>query len=307
MIDKKREKAIFMLVLLVTIWGTTFAVTQLALDAVSPVLMAFTRFVLSALLFYCFSRDARDAIAAILRPTTSAMWLLRKNSIILGLALSAGYIFQFLGLETTTTSKSAFLTSTTVIWTPIFVVIVARIRLHALTMIAIAISIIGIGLLTDPFPIEEIIAGDLWTIGCAIAFGWYIFWLDRSLPQAIAFAGSEERGVRMMAALQLFTGALWMIPTLFLGELRFTLTDTAIYVILYTTIFATALSSYMQSKYQKEVTPVAASLIYTLEPVVATIVAYFFMSESFDSWEWVGAGLIIAGMLLGQIGDKRTN
>lgn len=296
-----------MLVLLVTIWGTTFAVTQLALADVSPILMAFTRFALSFLIFYAFSGAARDAVRFVLRPKTSADRLLRKNAIILGLALASGYVFQFIGLESTTTSKSAFLTSTTVIWTPIFVVIVAKIRLHALTMFAVALSIIGIGLLTNPFPIEQINVGDVWTIACALSFGWYIFWLDRSLPPTIALAGSDERGVKMMATLQLFTGSLWMIPALFLDEFRFNLTETAVYVILYTTIFATALSTYMQSKYQKEITPVAATLIYTLEPVVATIVAYFFMDEGFTASEWIGAGLIIAGMLLGQVGDKRTN
>jgi drug/metabolite transporter (DMT)-like permease len=35
LIDRKRENAIFMLVLLVIIWGTTFAVTQGALGEIS--------------------------------------------------------------------------------------------------------------------------------------------------------------------------------------------------------------------------------------------------------------------------------
>jgi drug/metabolite transporter (DMT)-like permease len=305
-IDRKRENAIFMLVLLVTVWGTTFAVTQLALADVSPVLMAFLRFTLSFFIFSALSPVARDAVRAVLFPKSTAEAELQRNAFILGLALAAGYVFQFIGLQTTTTSKSAFLTSTTVIWTPIFVVLVAKVRLHALTMIAIAISIVGIGLLTDPFPIEQIIVGDLWTVGCAVSFGWYIFWLDRTLPKVIAYAGNEERGVRMIATVQLLTGSLWMLPALVLDDLRLQLTDTAIYVILYTTIFATALSTYMQSKYQKEVTPVAATLIYTLEPVVATIVAYLFMEESLATSEWVGALLIVAGMLLGQVGDKRT-
>jgi drug/metabolite transporter (DMT)-like permease len=295
-----------MLVLLVTIWGTTFAVTQGALGEVSPVLMGFSRFVLSFFIFYCFSGPARDAVRYVLHPSTKAERQLRVNGILLGLALSAGYIFQFIGLETTTTSKSAFLTSTTVIWTPLFVVLVARIRLHALTMFAIAISIVGIGLLTNPFPIEQIVVGDIWTMACAVAFGWYIFWLDRSLPQVISVAKSEERGIQMIAALQLMFGSLWMLPALLVDDMRFTITPNSAFAILYTTIFATALSTYMQSKYQKEVTPVAATLIYTLEPVVATIVAYLFISERLDFQEWAGAILIIAGMLLGQVGDKRT-
>lgn len=295
-----------MLVLLVTIWGTTFAITQGALGDVSPVLMGFSRFILSFLIFYAFSRTAREVVRSFIRPATQAERQLRINALILGLALAAGYIFQFVGLETTTTTKSAFLTSTTVIWTPLFVVLVARIRLHALTMFAIGLSLAGIGLLTNPFPIERIVIGDLWTIGCAIAFGWYIFWLDRSLPQAIALAGSDERGVQMIATLQLLTGSLWMLPALLLDDLRFTVTANSAFAILYTTIFATALSTYMQSKYQKEVTPVAATLIYTLEPVVATIVAYLFVGERFRTIEWIGALMIIAGMLLGQVGDKKT-
>ena len=83
------------------------------------------------------------------------------------------------------------------------------------------------------------------------------------------------------------------------------LSGNAIFAILYTTIFATALSTFIQVMYQKEVTPTSAVLIYTLEPVVAAFIGYLWLSEKLTEGEFIGALIIIAGMVIGQINFSR--
>lgn len=48
----------------------------------------------------------------------------------------------------------------------------------------------------------------------------------------------------------------------------------------------------------KRVPAGVASITATLEPVVATLIAVFILSESFASWQMVGAALILVGILL---------
>ena len=294
-----------MLALLTTIWGTTFALVQNALPDISPVLFGALRFGFAYLIFTILSRSSRDGTRVLLGPRTADEREMRKMALLLGFSLAAGYILQFIGLQTTTTSKSAFLTATTVIWTPLIIRFYAKEKFRIITLAAIALSVLGIVFLTHPYPMKDIVIGDIYTTISAICFGMYIFQLDRTLPKAIKLEGSEMGGVLMISGMQLLTGLFFICLALPFSEIHFTPSGNAIFTLAYTTILATALSTYMQSMYQKEITPTAAVLIYTLEPVVATMVAYLFLHEHFTAGEWIGAALIVAGMILGQMKDDK--
>jgi drug/metabolite transporter (DMT)-like permease len=298
----RKDKAVIMLSALTIMWGTTFAVTQNALNDVSSILFATMRFGLAYLIYIAFSKAARDSIHIIINPKTELERDLRHKSVVLGIALGMGYVLQFVGLETTTTSKSAFLTATTVVWTPMLAILITKHVLNLPTIFAIITCLIGIILLTHPFPVEEIVIGDVYSLGCAMCFGVYIFQLDRIMPKALEYEHSELRAVMMVSALQLVVGVVAILLVMPFAEApHVEFTGRFIIALLYTTIFATVLSTYIQAMYQKEITPVAATLIYTLEPVAAVIVAYIFMNEQFTLGEWIGGALIVGGMLLGQI------
>lgn len=294
-----------MLTALTTVWGTTFALTQNALHDVSPIFFAALRFGLATILFLAISKASRDGLRVLLVPKTDIEKKVRRGSILLGIALGLGYIFQFIGLLTTTTSKSAFITSTTVIWTPLIALVVSRARFHLITIVAILLSVVGIVLLMHPFPVEEIVIGDIWTLLCAFSFGIYIFQLDRVMPLAMQYEKSELASVLMISSVQLIVGFICIVVVLPFAETpRIVLSGQMIFALLYTTILATAVSIYVQAMYQKEISPTSAVLIYTLEPVAAVIIAYIFMNERFTVGEWAGAALIVGGMMLGQMRGK---
>src|SRR5437016_11412039 len=108
--QSKRTRAIVILTILTALWGTTFSIVQNALHDVSPVLFAAIRFVLSLAIFLSISKDSRTGIRILFSPKTSNEKYFRKQALIIGTTLGMGYILQFAGLLTTTTSKSAFLT-----------------------------------------------------------------------------------------------------------------------------------------------------------------------------------------------------
>jgi drug/metabolite transporter (DMT)-like permease len=91
----------------------------------------------------------------------------------------------------------------------------------------------------------------------------------------------------------------------FAEQPHITFSNTAIFAILYTAILATAVSSFVQSYYQKEITPTSATLIYTLEPVVTALIGFIIVGEHMSAVEFGGCGLIIAAMLAGVVfGDS---
>jgi drug/metabolite transporter (DMT)-like permease len=303
----KRTRAIIILTILTTVWGTTFSIVKNALPDVSPILFAGIRFTLSLGIFLSISKDSRKGIRLLFSPRNPNEIKFRKQALIIGTTLGAGYILQFAGLLTTTTSKSAFLTSTTVIWTPIFSKMTGHETFSFQKVFAVLLSLAGIIFLIHPYPIQSVVIGDVLTLFCAFSFGVYILWLDKIHPIAIEVAGGEHPSVMMISAMQLFIGLACILAVLPFAETpHLAITGNSIFAILYTTIFATALSTFIQVMYQKEVSPTSAVLIYTLEPVVAAFIGYLWMSERLTTWEFAGAMIIIVSMIIGQIRFRKN-
>src|SRR5579871_53103 len=76
------------------IWGTTFAVVQRALSDVTPIAFVIIRFGLAAIFFLALSKSARKAAMLIVQAKTPHERRFRRDMIILGIAIGAGYIFQ---------------------------------------------------------------------------------------------------------------------------------------------------------------------------------------------------------------------
>jgi drug/metabolite transporter (DMT)-like permease len=58
----------------------------------------------------------------------------------------------------------------------------------------------------------------------------------------------------------------------------------------------------MHTTFQRYTTPVKASLIFSLEPVFASLLAMLFYNEMMHNREWTGAGILMAGVLLSEMG-----
>lgn len=304
--QSKRTRAIIILIILTSVWGTTFSIVKSAFGDVSPILFAGIRFTLSLAIFLIISKDSRKGIILLFSPKNDKERFFRKQALIIGSTLGCGYILQFVGLLSTTTSKSAFLTSTTVIWTPIFSKLIGHEKFSFQKVFAIMLSMLGIIFLIHPYPIDKIVIGDILTLACAFSFGIYILWLDKIHSIANEVSGSENSSVMMISAMQLFIGLIIILIVLPFAETpHLIISGNSVFAILYTTIFATALSTFIQVMYQKEVTPTSAVLIYTLEPVVAAFIGYLWLSERLSTMEFAGAMIIIGSMVIGQINFKR--
>lgn len=168
------------------------------------------------------------------------------------------------------------------------------------------LSLVGIIFLIHPYPVEQIVVGDVLTLLCAFSFGIYILWLDKIHTIANEVSGGEHPSVMMISAMQLCIGLIIILLVLpFTETPHIVLTGNVVFAVLYTTIFATALSTFIQVMYQKEVSPTSAVLIYTLEPVVAAFIGYLWMSERLSTGEFIGAMIIIGSMVIGQINFKK--
>ena len=71
-----------------------------------------------------------------------------------------------------------------------------------------------------------------------------------------------------------------------------------IIAILFNAIMASFLVSFIQISVQKHTTPVNAVLIFSLEPIFASIIAYFAIAEVLTINGYIGAGVMLLAIFV---------
>ena len=276
-----RRLGIFTLVLITLVWGTTFVIVKETVTTVSPALLLALRFTVAALLL------------AGVRPSRKAL----VPGLVLGVLSFLGFATQTIGLVSTTASKAAFITGLSVILTPLFSALYFRYKgfrhgVPARAYLAAGVALVGLGLMSLTGA-QGITAGDLWILGTAVFYAFYIIYLGEVAP---------KYGALELSAVQFWLMALlawvWALPQLSkLGSLSV----GSVWSIVYLGAVATALVSVLQVRAQRVVSAPVAALIFVLEPVFAALFAYLLLGESLGVWGWVGAGLVGAAMLFSEL------
>ncbi|MGO9482029.1 MAG: DMT family transporter [Candidatus Kryptoniota bacterium] len=278
----RSRKAELILLSITLIWGGTFAVVKFALASSSPLTFLAIRFGIASLIFPLiyrkkyFSMDKSTLI----------------DGVSLGVLLMIGFAFQTIGLKYTTSSKSAFITGLLVAFTPIAQAIIEKKLPSRGNWIGVGLVAIGLFLLTSPGG-QSFNIGDLLTFFCAISYAIYIVYLD---------IFSKKHDVSKLTLLQLSVTSLLSVSVApFLETMEVHFTSGLIWALLYTSIFATVFATYLQTKYQRDTTPVRAAIIFSMEPVLANVIAFFAFGEFLGYIGAIGGALIIAGLLTSEL------
>ncbi|RIH87173.1 DMT family transporter [Calidithermus roseus] len=259
------------------LWGTTFVVIKQSLESLSASQITLARFAVAALCFVPF-----------LLRLERRVW---RAGLELGFYLWLGYATQAIGLEYTTASRSAFITTLYVVILPMFLGLIGhklRLPVWAAAMMAIA----GVGLLSyDGSPPN---LGDVWTLGTALAYTFYIWRLEhfvavRSYP-TLPITGVQMLGVALLSGLWVaWEGPGWSASGFPYAQM------------LYLGLVATALCIWLQALGQRTVPAPEAAIAFTLEPVYAAIFAYFLLGERLGVQGLVGGFLILGATLVSQL------
>jgi drug/metabolite transporter (DMT)-like permease len=276
------------------IWGATFTLVKEALEVGPPWLFLGVRFLVSAVVFLPWIRR-------------SGPWPWRSGALV-GFFLAAGYVTQTLGLRTIEPGRSAFLTGLSVVLVPLVGGLLRWDRLGRWDLVGAASAFLGLAFLTGWIrrPGAAPGVGDLWTLACALAFALHILWVGRASRRhrAIPLAGAQI----VTAAVLLWVGTGIFEPETLRGGPRLLAEIPAVFwgAALFTGLFATALAFLLQVRLQRETTATHTAIIFSMEPVFAALVGFLVRGERPGWEELVGAGLIVAGILVIQLGRPRS-
>lgn len=266
------------------IWGSTFVVVKDAVEQMPVTDFLTWRFGLAALVMLAL----RPRSVAALSPPG------RRAGVIVGCALGAGYLLQTLGLQHTSAAVSGFITGMFVVLTPLGSALLLRSRIPLSAWGAVALATVGLALLSlHGFAVGY---GELLTLGCAAAFALHIVGLGQWASQHDAFG---------LAVVQLATTALLCGAVAVPGGLVVPPSASVWGALAVTALGATALAFVVQTWAQSLMAPTRAAVIMTMEPVFSGIFAVAVAGETLGLRTLLGAVLVLAAMLLTEVGPRR--
>jgi drug/metabolite transporter (DMT)-like permease len=284
-----RLKADLALVFCALVWGATFVLVKNALADASVFAFLAARFVLAAAFIAVMFRKS------LARANRSDI----RAALLIGIFMFGGYAFQTVGLISTTPSKAAFITGSSVVLVPILHGVFWKSRIGAWVWVGAGAALAGLYFLTVPRTgMGNLNHGDLLVGGCAVVFALHILLVGHFSPKHPVGALSFYQ-IAMTAALSIV--AVPVASVAHLEPAKFHPSVQMIAAVAMTAIFATAIAFSIQIWAQQRTTPTHTAIIFSLEPVFAGVTSYVMLGEVLSGRALAGAALILAGIVLAEV------
>ncbi|NLP43785.1 MAG: DMT family transporter [Peptococcaceae bacterium] len=267
-------------------WGATFVIVKKSIEDLPPFPFLALRFTLAFL---------------ILIPL---IWIYREHlnkiaigkALVLGVFLFLGYATQTIGLQYTTASNAGFITGLCIVMVPLLVAGQQKKAPPRSIIFGVICATIGLGLLSlgDNFTINY---GDPIMLVCAFCFAIQIYLTGRFAPEVNA---------SILASFQILTVAVLSgICTVIFPQPPLVFSAYAWFGLILTAVICTSLAFLIQSKMQQFTSPSHTAIIFAAEPVFGAVFAYLLASELLSTRGYLGAILVLAGILIAELSSVK--
>ena len=271
-------------------WGMAFAAQSNAMNYMGPYTFVFLRSAITSLvLFSVHPLMVRTRmLPAENRENRASLW---KVGALCGVFLVAATLLQQIGLVTTSTAKSGFITALYIVIVPILGLFIGK-KPQITILLGVAMSLVGLYFLCmkDALRIDP---GDLLTFFSAIVFALHILVIDR-------FGGNLD-SVKLSAVQFLFAAVCSGILAFTLETPTFENFAACWTSVVYVAVFSGALGYTLQIAGQKSTDPTIASLIMCLESVFAAVGGWILLDQRLSGHEMLGCALMLGASIVALI------
>ena len=317
-----------LLLLTAMIWGTAFVFQRVGMDSIEPITFNAARMALAAVMVGMLafglrqknkrgvarrtaSKTTKDvAVDAVFQEgsestalsdnfkvaensAVSTKWCnTLRGGVCCGLFLTAGSVFQQMGVVYTTAGKAGFITAMYMLLVPILNFILFKKKNTWLVWLAVFIGVGGMYLLCvkEDFSLTR---GDILVCICALMFSGHILCCD----YFVKLASPIE-----LAAIQFATAAVVSaVIASFTETPKWAGIVSAAIPILYCGVVSGGIGYTLQIVAQKFTDPTIASLLMSLESVFAVIAGAILLGEQMSSRELLGCVVMFVAIILVQI------
>lgn len=289
---KKQLHGSLSLLLATIIWGFAFIAQSVGMERIGPFTFQAIRCTLAVLfLIPCsFLMEIKRCSfqESVAKWTNPQLW---KVGILCGSALFVAASLQQIGLIYTDAGKAGFLTAMYIVWVPVLGVFLGQ-KPQITSVFSVGIAVVGLYLLSC-VGVSGINKGDLFLMGCALAFAVQIRCIDR-------FAGALD-GLRVTCVQSLVVAVISVPFMAFTETVHLTDVLACWKPLCFAGILSMGVAYSLQVIGQKSLEPTTASLIMSLESVFAVLGGWWLLNESMTLWETAGCVLVFAAVILSQL------
>lgn len=286
----KRGNAPFFLIINAFLWGSSYVWSKMLLGYLP-------RF---SILFIC----ALGGLVSTIIMFRRSLKTINRYTILASMAVSVFSVisntFFMFALQYTSSSNTAFIVQMSVIITPLLMALVEKKLPQGKVIAGAIIAIIGLFLITCDFKNFHLNIGDLLALGNAIFFSMFLTGLNiiskKVDPVQFTFMHHLTNTTAFLVIAGIFEFST--VNLMKIASLPFTLLIAA-------SISVSVITVLLQSAAIKYVRPEKATLIYTLEPVVALLLASILIGERLEGVKSVvGCMLILCSVMLSLYSPK---
>lgn len=304
--NRTKLKGNLILLLTAIIWGTSFIAQSVGMESISPNAFIGIRCILGATVLL----PVIAVIDGIKKKKGEKVLAMDKNlivgGVICGVVLYCASYLQTAGLIYTSPGKSGFITALYMVFIPIVGLFMGK-KLTPVVPIAVAIAVLGMYLLCidSSFTVNY---GDVLTLICAVFFTAHIMVIDKFSPRV--------DGVKLSCIQFYVCGVLGLIGMFFdTPKLELSSLMACWKPICYSGLLSCGVAYTLQIVGQKYTDPTSASIIMSLESVVATLSTVVLVALGWDLTggaltvrEILGCVLMFVAIILVQVIDiKKAN
>ncbi len=280
------------------LWSGNFIIARGLNESISPISLAFWRWVVAVIVFLPFA----------LKPLITEWDILKENIPYLSITSLLGItIFNtliYIAGHTTTAINLSLISITF----PVFIIILSRIFFHELISVNKGFGIIfvaaGVVLLITKGTLSRLLnisfaIGDVWMLAAAITFAIYSILLKRKPEQLSIWA--FQLSTFILGLIFLFPFFIWEYVTV--PPIEFD--AKTVVSILYVGVFASLSAFVLWNKAIAKVGPSKAGMIYYTLPLFSGFLAHLFLKEDIGMMHFYCVLLIVSGILTANYESKK--
>ena len=286
-----KSLSIFSALICTFIWGTTFIAQDTGMRVIGPYVFNGVRFFVGflALVPFYLLLEKKNTYKVISKNKTKFFYL----SILIGLFLFFGTVFQQVALLYTDVANAAFFTIFYVPMVPIIVFFLFKKNIHWSVWPSVILCVIGGYLLTN-FHDTTVRLGDTLVVIGAIFWSLHIIFIGKIIEEfnAPILIGLIQTMIVSVCSI--------ILALLFEDFILKNILDQKIQI-LYAGILSGGIAFVFQIYAQKNISPAPAAIIFSLEGVFATIAAWIILSQILNLNNILGCSFILVGVLISQL------
>jgi len=272
--------ATIMLLVVSFFWGFTFTITKNVLNYLDPYYFVGIRYLISAFTLVFFIKDWKIFL--------NKEFL--KAAGLLGIFNFLTLMFQTLSLQFTLVTNSAFIATSYVLIVPLLGFLLFRQKITKNIILAVVVGLMGMILLLS-CDLSKINIGDLLSFGCALAYSLHILYTGKA---------TEKFPVLQLTFFQIAMVSILSFLCTPMGEHKLIINSDVIITLVFTAVVCTTFAFLMQTMLQKVVKPTTTAIIFSTEPVFATLTAVVIGHEVLVAGQYAGCSFMVLAVLISQ-------